>query len=270
MNISFNFTDHVIVITGGASGIGKDVAIQFAKRGAKVVVGDINEADALKVIDEIKQSSGEALFVRTDVTDTASAKNLIDTALNTYGSIHALVNVAGGADRRSGMPLTGTSVKDFDDTYALNVKGLYNTCVAVYDYFKDKGTGRIINFSSVVGHSTNPQIIHYSTAKAAGMRFTLNLAAELGPYHVTVNSICPGIVYTPLYDKGAAEMGEKWPELYGGKTGKEIVQMFAENVCAMKRPQTTEDVANAVMFLASDAAENITGQILDVAGGYKL
>ena len=92
----------------------------------------------------------------------------------------------------------------------------------------------------------------------------------MGPHNVTVNALCAGYVYTPMYENASEEFRNRWPDIYVGKSGKEIVAILSEKNCALKRPQTTEDLANAAMFLASSAAKNITAQILDVAGGYKL
>ena len=267
--IQFDFTGTTVLVTGGAGGIGKGIALGFGRAGANVVVGDMKKDDGLATVAEIEKAGGHGLFVELNVTDMDSVTAYVQAALDKFGSVDVLVNSAGVSNRIFGDPFTDLLDEDFDRTYAVNVKGMVHTTRAVYDMFRNRGYGRIINVCSVVGHSTNPLNVPYAVSKAGALNLTMNLAKELGPYQVTVNALCPGYVYTPMYENATPAMLTKLPALKG-YTGKELVAHFAKLNCAMKVEQTPEDMANGAMFLASDGARNITGLVLDVAGGYKI
>jgi meso-butanediol dehydrogenase/(S,S)-butanediol dehydrogenase/diacetyl reductase len=267
--VKFNFAGSTVLVTGAAGGIGKGIALGFGAAGANVVVGDMKKEDGLATVAEIEKLGGRAIFVELNVTDQEAVNAFVRKAVDTYGGVDVLVNSAGVANRVFGDPFTDLLDEDFSRTYEVNVKGMVHTCRAVYDMFRSKGAGRIINVCSVVGHSTNLLNVPYACSKAAALNLTMNLAKELGPSGVTVNALCPGYVYTPMYENAAPAMIAKMPALTG-RTGKELVEYFATLNCAMKREQTPEDMANGAMFLASDGAKNITGLVLDVAGGYKI
>lgn len=268
-HISFNFSGATVLVTGGAGGIGKGIALGFGAAGANVVVGDMKKEDGLATVAEIDAAGGHGLFVELNVTSQASVDAFVRTAIDTFGSVDVLVNSAGVSNRIFGNPFTDLVDEDFDRTYSVNVSGIVHTVRAVYDLFRTKGAGRIINVCSVVGHSTNPLTVPYAASKAAALNLTVNLAKEMGPYQVTVNALCPGYVYTPMYENAAPAMTAKLPSL-AGFSGKELVAHFSKLNCAMQCEQTTEDIANGALFLASDGAKHITGLVLDVAGGYKL
>lgn len=267
--IKFDFSGSTVLVTGGAGGIGKGIALGFGRAGANVVIGDMKKEDGLATAAEIDQAGGHGLFVELNVADQDSVNAYVQAALDKFGSIDVLVNSAGVSNRIFGDPFTDLVDEDFDRTYSVNVKGMVHTARSVYDMFRNRGSGRIINVCSVVGHSTNPLNVPYAVSKAAALNLTMNLAKELGPFQVTVNALCPGYVYTPMYENAAPAMIAKLPNLKGC-SGKEMVAFFAKSNCAMKVEQTTEDMANGALFLASDGARNITGLVLDVAGGYKI
>ena len=267
--IAFDFTGTTVIVTGGSGGIGKEITLGFARSGANVVIGDLKEEAGKAVLNEIQEFGGKAIYVATDVTKQESVDHLVQAALNEYGSLDILVNGAGVATRVFGDPFTDLIEEDFIRTYNVNVMGVVHTCRAVFDLFVNKKAGKIINIASVVGHSTNPQNVPYAVSKAGALNLTMNLAKEMGRYGVTVNAVCPGYVLTPMYEAVAPAMILKNPALKG-KGAKELVMYLSEQNCALRRPQTVEDIANGVLFLASDGADNITGQILDVSGGYKI
>lgn len=270
MNIKFSFTDKVALITGSAGGIGKAIASAFSQAGAKVIVADYNEKLGKETAKEISANTGNLVeFMFVNVIEQSSTDEVVKNVIEKFGDLDILVNNAGVSGRISGNPLTGTDDSDFDNTYNVNVKGLYHMCKSVYDIFKNKKSGKIINMASVAGHSTNIALVHYSVSKAAAISFTKNLALELGSSLVNVNAVCPGYVYTDIYKNAADQFKAKVPA-YKELSGLEICESIANTNCAMKRLQTGEDIANAVMFLSSDEARNITGEILDVAGGFKL
>lgn len=267
--IRYDFKGETVAITGASGGIGRGIALGFGRAGANVVIGDVKEEEGRAVAAEVEALGGRALFVRCDVTDQASAEGLVRAALDGFGGLDVLVNSAGMANRKFGDPFTDLPDEDFDLTYSVNVKGMVHTCRAVYDLFRNRRAGRIVNVCSVVGHSTNLFNVPYAVSKAASLNLTVHLAKELGPYLVTVNALCPGYVLTPMYEKAAPALIEKIPSLQG-KSAAELVEYFAKSNCALGRVQTEEDLANGALFLASEGAKNITGVVLDVAGGYKL
>lgn len=267
--VKFDFSGSTVLVTGAAGGLGRAAAIGFGRAGANVVVGDMKKEAGLETVALIEKAGGKAVFQEVNVTDQQSVAEFVNAGIDAYGTIDILVNCAGVANRVFGNPFTELQIEDFDRTYAVNVKGMVNTCQAVYDLFRNRGSGRIINICSTVGHSTNLLTVPYAVSKAAALNLTLNLAKELGPFGVTVNAVCPGYIYTDIYENAKDAFVAKVPSL-AGMTGKEMVDSFAKGSCATQKVQTAEDVANGIMFLASDIAEAITGQWLDVAGGYKL
>ena len=267
--IRFDFQDEVAVVTGASGGIGKAIAAEFAAAGAYTVIADLKKEEGEQTVSELTADGYQAVFIETDVTSQASTDALIREVCSRYGKIDILVNGAGVAGTVFGDPFTDLVESDFVRTYNVNVLGVYHTCRSVFDLFCAQKRGKIINLASVVGHSTNPQNVPYAVSKAGVLNLTMNLAKEMGKYSVNVNAVCPGYVLTPMYEKCAPAMIKKNPSL-AGKGAPELVQYFSEMNCALKRPQSPEDIAKGVVFLASDDAQNITGQILDIGGGYKI
>lgn len=268
-HVKFDFNGQVVAITGAAGGIGKGIALAFAQAGAFVVLGDLKEEMGHATVDEIRTLGGQARFIQLDVTDQQSAEAFIHSVQQESGRFDILVNGAGVANRHFGNPFTDLPDSDFDLTYNVNVKGVAHTCRAVYPIFRQQGNSRIINLASTVGHSTNTFNVPYAISKAAVLNLTMNLAKEMGVYGVTVNALCPGYIYTPMYEAAAPGIIAKSPGM-SGMSAHELVAYFSKMNCATQREQYVEDIANAALFLASDLASNITGVALDVAGGYKL
>lgn len=268
-HVKFDFSGHVVAVTGAAGGIGKGIALGFAQAGASVVIGDLKAELGHSAVEEIRSLGGQARFVQLDVTDQQSTEAFIHSVQQESGRFDILVNGAGVANRHFGNPFTDLPDSDFDLTYNVNVKGVAHTCRAVYPIFRAQGNSRILNIASTVGHSTNTFNVPYAVSKAAVLNLTTNLAKELGVYGVTVNALCPGYIYTPMYEAAAPGIIEKSSGL-SGMNARELVAYFAKMNCATQREQYVEDIANAALFLASEAASNITGVALDVAGGYKL
>lgn len=268
-HVAYDFKNEVVVITGAAGGIAKAIAKGFTDAGANVVIGDMKEEAGYATAKELSEGKGNALFIKTDVTDQESVDGLVKLALDTYGKIDILVNGAGVCNRNFGNPFTDLPDSDFDFTYRVNELGIVHTVRAVYDTMIAQQKGRIINLSSTVGHSTNILNMPYAISKAAALNLTVNLAKEFGPHGITVNAICPGFIYTDIYENAAPLMKKKNPA-FEGMSGAEIVKFMAKINCASQKEQTVEDIAYAALFLASDEANAITGEALDVAGGYKL
>ena len=271
MNITFNYAGKVVIVTGCASGIGRAIALGFGKAGAKVIAADINEKGAQETVEMINVSGGSAEFTYVNIMEEDSVQTMVENTVNKDGAIDILVNNAGVIGAVKGFPLTGLSGDDWDKNYKINLRGLFFSCKAVYDIMKNQLWGKIINVASIsgkTGDASDLAFMEYSCMKSAAIHFTQLLSKELGPYNINVNCICPGFVYTPLYDSAAPLLIEKYPELFlKDYSGQDVVDKCASEWCALKRPQTPEDMANTVMFLASDEAANITGQAINVCGG---
>lgn len=271
MNIKFDFKDKITIVTGCASGIGRGIAEAFGKAGATVVAADINVLSAQETSNVINDKGGNSTYIEFDVSDEESVKALVDYTCKEYGRIDILVNNAGVVGSINGYPLTGFSGDDWDKNYKINLKGLFHSSKATYNTFKEQKQGKIINIASISGKTgdiSDLALFEYSCMKSAAIHFTQLLSKELGPYNINVNCVCPGFVYTPLYEYAAPLIKEKYPDLFEESLSSlEVVEKMASMWSALGRPQTPEDIANAVLFLASDEAENITGQALNVCSG---
>lgn len=241
------FDGKVVIVTGGALGIGQATAMLFAQEGAKVIIADIDDQGGSETVRLIREAGGEATFVHTDIRSSADAQNMVRVAVDTYGTVDVLVNNAGITRDRL---LLRMSEADWDAVLDTNLKGAFHCTKAVQRILLRKRYGRIINIGSVVGLMGNAGQANYAAAKAGLIGFTKSLAKELGSRHITVNLVAPGFIETRL----TAVLSE------------EVVQKVQAQI-PLGRMGSTEDVADAVAFLASDAAAYITGQVLRVDGG---
>jgi NAD(P)-dependent dehydrogenase (short-subunit alcohol dehydrogenase family) len=261
------FKGKVAVITGAASGLGRQTALQFAADGANIVIGDIQVEKGKAVVEECKAAGGDAIFVETNVGDEAAVKNLMETAVKTFGTIDILVNNAGGGGGM-GNPWTRPTVEDWDKAYATMMRGTYLCCKYVYDLFKQKGSGKIVNFSSEAGKDPTPELAAYSANKAALIAMTTALAKELGPYGVNVNAVCPGLIYTPIWEGLGKALAYFFPDKFKGMSGRDVFDAHRANMQCMPQIEVTDvDIANAVLFFCSEAARSITGQALNICAG---
>jgi 3-oxoacyl-[acyl-carrier protein] reductase len=240
-------SDKVAIITGASRGIGRLIAVALAAQGAKIVASARN-AEALETLTaEIKALGGDALAVVADVSVEADANNLIDRAVATYGKVDILINNAGIT--RDGLLLRMKS-DDWDAVLDTNLKGAFLCTRAAAKFMSKQRSGRIINISSVVGQMGNPGQANYCASKAGLLGLTKSVARELARRNVTVNAVTPGFIVTDMTE----DMNDKAREA------------LTEQI-PLGRLGEAEDVANAVLFLASDRSSYITGQVLGVNGG---
>jgi len=259
----------VTIVTGAGSGIGRGIALAFAKEGARVVVNDINAENARAVVEEIKAQGNESLAVQADVSRNNQVEEMVGKALETFGRIDVLVNNAGTGGEHIGMPLSNLTEKDWDITYEVNLKAHFLTCRAVMPHMIEQKSGKIINISSIAGKTGSPIIPHYSASKAGVISFTQSLARELAPHHINVNAICPGILWTPLWEKLATDMAERNPSQQGMEP-RAVFEAAIQRTIPMGTEQKPEDIGMAAVFLASNESDQITGQALNVDGGAEL
>ena len=236
--------DRVALVTGGGRGIGRAICQAFAREGARLAVGDIDLESAQQTVDLLPT---EGLALRLDVSDSANTEAGFKQVLDHFGRLDILVNNA-GITRDS--LLVRMSEEDWDAVISINLKGIFNCSKAAARPMMKARGGRIVSISSVVGVIGNPGQANYAASKAGLIGFTKTLARELAARNVTVNAVAPGFIQTDMTDK----MSEEAREYMLGQV-------------PLGRPGTAEDVADAVLFLASDQASYITGQVLQVNGG---
>ncbi len=240
--------NRIAVVTGASRGIGRGIALEFARRGATVVVNYVSSAAAAEnVVQEICRAGGQAIAVQADVSNFEQAGSLIQAALDAYGRVDILVNNAGTTRDALIMRM---KEEEWDTVITTNLKSAWNCCKAVVRPMLKQRYGRIINMTSVSGIVGNEGQSNYSASKAGLIGLTRSLARELASRTITVNAVAPGFVATDLTAKLPANIAERLNEhIPLGRWG------------------TVEDVAYAVAFLASDEAGYITGHVLSVDGG---
>jgi NAD(P)-dependent dehydrogenase (short-subunit alcohol dehydrogenase family) len=231
----------VAIITGAGHGIGRAIALRFAKEGAGVVVNDVNIELAQVVADEIKAAGGEAIAVQADVRSTVEIASMVAAALHTFGKIDILVNNAGGAARERGAPFHKQKEEIFDWIIDVNLKGVLFSSRAVINHMMERGSGKIINMASIAGVVGAQNGSEYAASKAGIIAFTKSLAMEVGTFGVNVNSISPGAIVTV-------------PRLANIKT-------------YLGRTGEADEVASLALYLCSDEASFITGQNYIIDGG---
>jgi NAD(P)-dependent dehydrogenase (short-subunit alcohol dehydrogenase family) len=239
----------VAIITGGGSGIGRAAAELFAREGAKVVVADYNAEAGQNALQAIKDSGGEAVFVQVDVSDSDQVRNMVQTALDTYGGIDILFNNAGILLFGS---VLDTDLKDWNRLISINLTGVFLCSQAVIPHMIGRGGGSIINTSSSTGaHDVAANIAAYVTSKGGVTLLTRAMAVDHAKDHVRVNAIAPGPTDTPM--------------LRDNMSAQALADFAA--TFPMKRLGRPEELAYAALFLASDEASFVTGAVLAVDGG---
>lgn len=264
--------DKIAVVTGGGGGVGEGICLRLAEEGAHVIVCDLDQELSEKVVEKIHQIGRKSIAVRTDVRRADECRSLIDDTVEKMGHIDILV--CGAAvngftmQGYSGEPaiLENISEKEWNLTIDVNLKGVFLCNQAVAPHFKKQKSGKIINLSSLAGRRGADFIPHYSASKAGVIILTQSVALQLAPFNVNVNTICPGVIWTPMTRDGSIILSNTYPQ-FKGMGPEEVFEAMVDTMIPMKRAQTPSDIGNAVVFLASSEANQITGQAINVDGG---
>ena len=286
------FTNKVAIVTGAGQGIGQGIALRLAREGAAVVVAEYNPATAAATAADIEALGQPALAYPIDIADTAAVRQMVADVAARFGRIDILVNNAGLVQTK---PMLELTEEDWDRVVRVNQRGFFFCLQAVAsqmikqlppelqaqtlsDVVSLKKTdqaeasdtdlansyGKIVNLSSIAGRRGRPLSTHYAATKAAVISVTQSAALALAPYRINVNAICPGVVPTPMWTQIDQDRGR----LFGAGPG-EAMAAFIQAV-PLKRAATPEDIAGAVAFFCSADADYITGQTLNVDGGYEM
>lgn len=249
-------SNQVAIITGASRSIGAQIAKRYAREGAKVVINDRSYPElAEKVVEEITAAGGEACYVQADVSSETEVERLIEETASRYGRIDILVNNAAVDPRKTWYEITS---QEWDELMAVNVRSQFLCAKAVFPYMKEQNRGKIINVSSVTFFTGQKQFLHYVTSKGAIIGFTRALAREVGEHHITVNCITPGAVLTESeYEKVSQQTIDE--------TG-----VFLSKAQCFSRREVASDLEGAFVFLASEDSDFISGQTLNVDGGWMM
>ncbi|MBE0417599.1 MAG: SDR family oxidoreductase [Coriobacteriia bacterium] len=240
----------VALVTGASSGIGRESALAFARAGAKVVVADVDVAGGEETVGMIKKAGGEAVFVKTDVTKKDEVKVLVDKAVETYGRLDCAHNNAG--IEGIGGPCTECTEENWDLTIAINLTGVFNCCKAELPQMLKQGGGAIVNTASVAGLVGFPGLPAYVASKFGVNGLTKSIALDYATENIRCNSVCPGVIHTPMIDR------------LTGSDPEALKAMEAmEPVGRLGKPS---EIADAVVWLCTDEASFVTGVNLPVDG----
>lgn len=246
------FTDKVVLVTGGGSGIGRATALQFTAEGASVVIGNRNEKAGQETVDLIDKAGGKASFYRTDVTKVDDVKNLIKYTVDTYGGLHAAFNNAGVEDPQA---MTPDQTEDtFDLVMNVNVKGVWYSMKYEIEHMLANGGGAIVNTSSVAGLIGFPGHAPYVASKHAVLGLTKTAALEYAKQGIRVNAVCPGAIETRMLEDFTQ--------------GDTATREYMESLHPIGRLGKPEEIANAVVWLCSERASFVLGQGITLDGGF--
>lgn len=249
----FNLNGKVAIITGARRGMGRTHSLLLAQAGARVVVSDIDLKECEQVVEEIKSAGGEAIAVKCDVTDKKDIDQMIKKAIDEFGKVDILVNNAGICQFKPFIDLTD---EDWEKTIDINLRGYYWCAKAVVPEMIKQKYGRIINIASIAAGQVGvgfSGLTHYCASKGGIVAFTEALSLELAPYNITVNAIAPGAIDTPMVS--------------ASKIDPKILEASMARI-PLRRMGKPEEISSLVVFLASDEASYITGDLIVADGGY--
>jgi NAD(P)-dependent dehydrogenase (short-subunit alcohol dehydrogenase family) len=248
----------VAIVTGGAQGIGKGIALKFAGEGCTVAIADIDEKEAKPTLKELAAKGTPGIFIRCDHTDSRQVQAMVDEVMGKYGKIDILVNNAGGFGRPT--PLTELTEEAWDKSIALNLKGVFLCCKAVAPHMMKAHYGKIINIASIAAIAAGPPAAHYGASKGGVISLTLDLALELARSGIRVNAILPGTIRTGMWKTNMPP----------GANEDEFFKQMTEKGVPLGRAGTPDDVAGAALFFASSLSDYVTGDRIIVGGGLPL
>lgn len=252
--------DRVAIVTGSSRGIGKAIAKGLAEEGAKVVICARNEDHLIDATEEIRSQTGaDVLPVKADLRSKEEINNMVNLAANRYGHIDILVNNTGGPPP---LLFLETSEDHWHEAFNLLFMSIVNCCYAVIPYMKQRRWGRIINMTSFAAKQPAERLILSNAIRAGILGLTKTLSNELAEYGILVNAVCPGWTLTRRIEDLAKSTSDKT-----GRTTEEIISEWAERI-PLKRLAKPEEIANLVVFLASERASYITGTVIQVDGGF--
>jgi NAD(P)-dependent dehydrogenase (short-subunit alcohol dehydrogenase family) len=243
--------DRVALITGGTSGIGEDTAKLFAEAGAKVVIAGRRDAEGKAVVDEIRKSGGEAMFVKSDVSKTADVQALVQKTVEKYGRIDTAFNNAG--IEGNWVPLVDMAEEDWDRVISINLKGVWLCLKYEIQQMLKNGGGTIVNMSSVAGLMGTPDAAHYGASKHGVISLTRTAALECAKQKIRVNAVCPAVIESPMENR-----------LFGAPE----VHKFAVGMHPIGRIGKPREISEAVLWLASDKSSFMTGHYITLDGGF--
>ena len=242
--------DKVTIVTGGASGLGKTFCLAMAEQGAKLVVADIKDKEAQQTATEIQAKGGSALSLKVDVTSEEDTLRMAEETLKQFGRIDILVNNAAMVYGITRKPFTEIPVAEWDKLMAVNLKGAFLCCRAVFPQMKKQGKGKIINLTSETAFTGSRNFVHYVTSKGGIISLTRALTAEVGQYGIRVNAIAPGFT-----------------DSESSRSLIDDITKYDVSLTPLRRLEVPEDLVGALIFLASSDSDFITGQTLVVDGG---
>ena len=243
--------DRVVIITGGGQGIGRGYAHHFAAQGAVPVIAELNAEKADGVKREIEELGGKAYAIETDVSSMENVSKMVDLAIKAAGRIDVLINNAAVFSRITMAPFWELPLEEWDHAMQVNITGSFYCARAVVPYMQEAKWGRIVNITSGTVALGSANYLHYITSKSAMIGMTRSMARELGPWEITVNTFWPGIIKTEVPRPSAPAA---------------VFEMFRKQQC-LPRLTTIEDLAKPMLFLCSEEAKYITGQIFEPDGG---
>ncbi len=250
------------IVTGAGRGIGRAVALALAREGADVLVAEVNPETGARTAAEVRALGRKGLPTTTDVTRLDQIEAMVHTAAASFGRLDILVNNAGILKVQDLFALNET---DWDQTFAVNAKGLFFCLQAAARRMREQGGGAIVNVASIAGRGGRPIMVDYAATKAAVISITRSAAIALAPHRIRVNAVCPGMVDTAMWE----HIDDVWGMQMQGLPKGEQMRRRLQSV-PLGRMEQPEDVAKAVVFLASEEADYITGQALNVCGGLEM
>ena len=251
--------DKIAIVTGAGVGMGKAIALRYAKEGAHVVAAEINEATGQQTAAEVSAHDRRGLFVKTDMGKLSDINAMVAKAMETFGRIDILMNNAGVTKKLDFFEVTEA---DWDWIHSVNAKGVFFCMQAVAREMAKNKSGRIVNIASIAGKGfRGTSNISYAGSKGAVIAMTRIGASQLAKHNINVNSICPGATRTELYDQVMHEIVKR-----ENITEEQAIARMDASI-PLRRSNTPDDIANMAAFLASDEARNITSQSFNVDGG---